>query len=172
MMQQENRDYSLSSLEDLQALVKDTFDQAPDEAFAPVPEETLKGFYLYAYTFYQQGHYDQSEHFFRLLTMLNAFNPDYWIGLGAARQAQKEYATAIEAYCAACVLDEKNQNPEPILQMANCYFALNQVKEGLKALDAAEHSAKQIDNTQLLDHLAFLRSIWSNTMKNHKKIIN
>lgn len=155
-------DKKTGTLEELQTLVSDMLAKAPDKLLAPVPQEALQGLYAYAHQFYQQGHYEQSENTFRMLTYLNALEPKYWKGLGAAKQLQKNYSGAIEAYSAARLLDTNNSDPEPSLQSANCYFALQQVKEGLRALNVAERSAKGKNDNKMVAHIALLKSMWSN----------
>lgn len=160
-----NNEEALSTLQDLQGQISAAFKEIPEEAFTSVPEDSLEALYYYAYHFYQQGKYEQAEHFFRLLTCLNTFDMSYWMGLGAARQKQKKYEAAIEAYCAARLLDKEDRDADPSLQMANCYFALKQREDGLQALQAAEQCGKRSSNTKVLDQVALLRSIWSNGLK-------
>jgi len=162
-------DAKMETLDQLQAVVKEWIDKCPDEMTAPVTPESLEGIYFFAFRFYQQGHYRQAESTFRMLSRLNAFEPKYWIGLGAALQMQNKYSKAIETYCAARLLDDKNSNPEPSLQSAICYFAQDQRKEGLRALDVAEQSAKHNHDQQTLEHIALLKTVWSNEVNNKHK---
>lgn len=160
-MQLKNEE-TFSTLHELQEQISAAFKELPEEAFESVPEETLKALYYVAYNYYQNGKYDQAEHFFRLLTCYDTFDMSYWMGLAAARQKQKKYEQAIEAYCAARLLAKDNRDAEPSIQLAICYFALKQKEDGLQALDAAASSGKQSGNAKVLDQVALLRSIWSN----------
>lgn len=162
-MQAQDKDNDFAAtLNNLHALFSEALDKAPDSAFHQLPLESLDVLYSLGYEFFEQGRYEQAEHYFQVLANLNVVDPKYWVGVGAARQMQKKYDTAIAAYSAARLLDHDNQNPEPALQMANCYASLGNTQDALRALEAAEDSAKQKNNQRVLDHVALLRTIWSN----------
>lgn len=135
-------------------------DREPMEQKAFTLEETKKTYYM-AYQLYQKQHYREAVHFFRYLTLIDATETKYWIGLGASLQMQKEYQRALESYVCAQALHGDQPDPYLYLHAADCYFALNQIEQGLKALEGAKESAKKKNNKQVLNHVDLMTKVWN-----------
>ena len=109
--------------------------------------------YANAYYHYQNKEYQKATPLFRLLAILHPFDKTYWIGLGACHQAAEEFSFAIRAYANACLMDFKDPNPH--VYMADCYLALENYTEALKAINTAHERAQVGDyyDTKLLKHI-------------------
>lgn len=129
-------------------------------AFSPA---FLNTFYAFAYRFYREGKYQEATDFFRFLTLIRPYEKRGWMGLGAAEQMSKNYHRALSAYAFLCVLDD--QDPYPHFHAAECYLALNDVIEGLLALNAA--GAACDDSPEHLDlkkKIALMRERWGESL--------
>lgn len=130
---------------------------------APVPtEEKKKEIYYIAYALYRDKCYQEAILFFRFLTMVEPAQIRYWKGLAASLQMAREYSQAICCYNCAQTLNGPQADPYLDIYRADCYFALKQVKKGLEALKAAELVAKRHKRQQILKHIGFMRTRWSN----------
>jgi secretion system chaperone SscA len=102
--------------------------------FTQLTPESMEVIYMVAYNHYNAGKYDEAEKIFRLLAMLNHFERKYWKGLGAAREAQKKYEEALQAYGYLGITDV--HDPYPPFQAAKCFVALAKPAEAEAALRA------------------------------------
>ena len=113
----------------------------------------LEGSYNLAYALYQNGKYKDSQSLFTLLTLLNPLEKKFLMGFGAASQMIADYERALEAYARVVIIDV--DDPHPHFHAAECYFALNNKEEALKALlDAEKRSSK---DKELLNKIEILR---------------
>lgn len=125
------------------------------------PLEKIEEAYLYAYVFYEKGHYEESSQIFSLLTCVSTANPTYWMGLGASLQMLKRYEEAIDAYAAAAVLEDSDSDPFPHLHAAECFYSLKINEKALQALESAEIIAKNEPKYQkLCTQINLLKSVW------------
>lgn len=76
-----------------------------------IPDELMNGVYRFAYDFYQQGKLEEAETFFRFLCLYDFKNSDYIMGLGAVKQLQKQYETALDLYALAYVHGDNDYRP-------------------------------------------------------------
>lgn len=76
-----------------------------------VPDDLMEGIYSYAYNFYHQGQLDKAAAFFRFLCIYDFYNPDYYMGLAAVYQLQKQYQKAADIYAVAFSLYEDDYRP-------------------------------------------------------------
>jgi|GEM_PF-4647831 len=127
-----------------------------------VLERKIQEIYALAYVLYSHQKYSEASHFFRLLTLISPWVAKFWKGFGASFQMQKDYREALECYLFCSQLTSPDQ-PDPYLhvQEADCYFALKEIDSGLKALEAAHLSAKKVNDIGVLQHVAFMRQLWS-----------
>lgn len=117
--------------------------------------------YALAYTLYQNLRYEDASHYFRLLVATHPSEAKFWKGLGACAQMQKDYEEALDCYCCCAHFCHQNQaDPYLFVQTADCHFALKEVNEGLKALEAARSIAKKIGDTRVLEHVALMQQVW------------
>lgn len=111
-------------------------------------DETMAKFYAAAYRLFEHRHYVDAANAFLFLVTLNAYNHDYWLGLGMATQMTGDFEAAIDAYemAAVCELD----NPIPYFYLAKCLFAMHERDSALEALDLAlEYSSDRAEYRQL-----------------------
>ncbi len=99
-------------------------------------DETLEGAYNIAYNLYKNEKYKDAQNLFYVLTMLNPLKKKFLMGFAAASQLHGDYEKALEAYAMAGIMD--GDDPYPHFYAAECYSALNNSQEMLKALQAAE----------------------------------
>lgn len=130
-MTQENL---LLSQEDLQMLVKSLLEGATVAQVNGISADTLENLYALAYGLYNAGNYKDAETLFAALTVYDAKQYRFWMGLAGARQALSLYQPAIDAYQMAAVATEL-KNPEPLFYAAKCLIRLNQKEEALAALE-------------------------------------
>lgn len=99
-----------------------------------ITDKEMESMYAIAYNFYNHGKFDRANDLFTALCQMDTYEPKYWIGLGAARQMQKNYEKAIDAYGMATLFDA--QNPLPAFYAAHCYMKLKNHERAIQALDA------------------------------------
>lgn len=133
-------------------------------AFSPVSKEKIEEMYALAYVLYQNRQYQDACHFFRLLTETSPTDVKFWNGFGACLQMLKDYEGALNCYCCSAQFS-KQIDPHVYIQTADCHFALKQVEAGLKALEIAQKIAKKTENKQILQHVAFMKQIWTSNKK-------
>jgi type III secretion system low calcium response chaperone LcrH/SycD len=102
---------------------------------AGLDEDEMEAIYGVAYHAHEQGQHADAERTFRVLCLYDHRNERYWLGLGAARQAQRDFEGAIQAYSALAEMG--SQNPLAPLHAAECYIALGMIEEAASALSAA-----------------------------------
>ena len=95
----------------------------------------LQAVHNIAYVHYSQGQYAEAERAFGVLSFCDHRQPSYWMGLGAARQLQKNHAGAVLAY--SMVAESGGTDPMAPLHAAECYIALGLFTEAVSALDQA-----------------------------------
>jgi len=126
-----------------------------------VAEEKIQEIHTTAFLLYRDRHYQDASHFFRLLAVARPSQAKYWKGLGACLQMQKNYEEALNCYLSAQILNGEKQDPYLYVHAADCYFALQQRDEGLKALESARLRAERIKDQKVLKHVALMRDRWS-----------
>lgn len=104
--------------------------------FEPAELEVI---YNLAYTLYNQGHYPEAEKAFELLCLLEPSSERFLMGLGAARQLQKNYQGAVLAYNLAAATG--NDDPMVAIRAAECYLALGWRQDAHIALKDAAHGS-------------------------------
>lgn len=133
-------------------------------SFSPVPQKKTEDMYTLAYVLYQNQHYQDASHFFRLLAETSPTDAKIWKGLGACLQMLKDYEGALNCYC-CCAQFSKQIDPYLYVQTADCFFATKQVESGLNALEVAHNVAKKTNNKKILQHVAFMQQIWMTPKK-------
>lgn len=128
---------------------------------AQMSQEELQEVYALSYLLYRDRQYHQASLFFRLLVVAQPSEAKYWKGLGACLQMKKSYEEALNCYICSQMLHRHLPDPYLYVYAADCYFALQQVEEGLKALEAARLSAEKTKHLRILQHVALMRERWS-----------
>jgi secretion system chaperone SscA len=129
--------------------------------FGDVKEVKIQETHALAYCLYRKQEYLEASHLFRLLVSSRPSNPKYWKGLGACLQMLKDYEEALNCYISAKILNQGEADPYLYLYAADCYFALKEIKNGLKALKAARLIAEETNDTSILQHVKLMREFWS-----------
>ncbi len=129
--------------------------------FGHVTEENIQKMYARAFLLYQEKRYQEASPYFRLLVMISPSEAKYWKSFGACLQMLQSYEEALNCYISAHMLNQKKRDPYLYIYAADCYFALQQREEGLKALEAARLIAKEENDQRILRHAALMRGIWS-----------
>lgn len=97
---------------DIKSLVGDIFSHLESGNVAalmmPKNDSDFTDVYSLACDYYDKGLIEQAENIFRSLCLYDFSNVDYLLGLAAVKQVQKQYQKAINIYCLAINLNEKN----------------------------------------------------------------
>lgn len=117
----------------------------------------MEELYKEGHTFYEADQYRDSCTIFKWLVLLNPYQTKYWLGLAASQQLSGFYDKALHSYALATLLD--NEDPYPHLHAFECYLALDNLEEALKALECAYVRASgKLDYQDLLSEIEFLKS--------------
>lgn len=130
--------------------------QKHEDLAAPISEESLNMKYEDAYQAYQNGNFALSIRHFECICFQDPYQPVYWEGLASAQFMQKEYALSIQSWAMVCLLDPENAKGH--LYAAECYFSLNNPKEGLKALAEAK---KRCNEESFISRINLLEKVWA-----------
>lgn len=101
--------------------------------FLGIGPEEIEGGYAQAHRYINSGQADKAEELLAQLCHLDNYQSKLWMALGVARQVQRKYTKALEAYGLAGLHD--TDNPHLPLHAAECFMALKRWQE---AADAAE----------------------------------
>ena len=101
--------------------------------------DEMEAVYSLAFNFYRTGKFDDAEKLFNFLALFDHLNAKYWFGVGAVRQAKKNFAMAIQAYTYAAFLDI--HDPKPQYHAAECYLAIGDKVHAASAINAIEEFA-------------------------------
>lgn len=117
--------------------------------------DDLRIIYSFAYTLYQTGDYDQAKPIFQQLAAFKPFEQKYWLGLAACWQMEKQYDEALKGWAMAFLL--KEEDPIPHFHAAECYEALGNDVEGIKAIRAcrARLTKSHLELEEKLIHLEY-----------------
>jgi type III secretion system low calcium response chaperone LcrH/SycD len=111
-------------------------------------EETMAKFYKAAYHLFENRHYDDAANAFLFLVTLNAYNHEYWLGLGMSTQMIGNFDSAVDAYEMAAICDI--ESPVPYFYLAKCLFAMHERESALQALNLAiEYANDLIEYSEL-----------------------
>jgi tetratricopeptide (TPR) repeat protein len=142
---------------DLKEDVLNSSDGLPKVSFAP---ESLQRMHSMAYVYYKNQCYREADALFRILVQADPLNGKYWKGLGACLQMKRNYQAALKCYGQVRKLLENKADAYLDIHCADCYFALDQITNGLKALNSARLKALKNSDKIVLNHVAFMRSRW------------
>lgn len=130
----------------------------------PVPhalsQKEKEDLYYVGYHYYRKADYERSLLFFNYLLQAEPSKIEYLIALGACLKMQKKYSEALEVFAKALLIKE-GTDVNLFVYVADCYFGLKQIKDGLQALDQAYKIAKKQNNSTILGHVVFMRRVWS-----------
>lgn len=101
-----------------------------------ISNDEMEAVYSLAFNFYRTGKYDDAEKLFNFLALFDHLNAKFWFGVGAVRQAKKNYKMAVEAYAFASFLDITN--PKPQYHAAECFLAMGDKRNAASCIYAIE----------------------------------
>lgn len=84
---------------------------------------------------------------FLFLTTLNPLIHEYWLGLGLAEQAQKNYKEALSAYMMAMLTDPSD--PVTHYYSAKCFYEKNDIQNAEAALQLALKNSQGTEHEDL-----------------------
>lgn len=97
--------------------------------------QTMGKFYQAANHLFENRHYKNAADAFLFLVTLNAYNHDYWLGLGMSMQMCGDFDFAVDAYEMAAICEI--ENPVPYFYLAKCLFAIHDRSAALQAIELA-----------------------------------
>jgi len=107
-----------------------------------IPDDMMEGLYAYAYDFYNKGQLDNAAIFFRFLCIYDFYNPDYYMGLAAVYQLQKQYQKAANIYAVAFSLAEHDYRPA--FFTGQCQLLMQKANKAKQCFELVlEHSADE-----------------------------
>lgn len=125
---------TITEAEIIDAANKMINDGATVKELKGITNSEMEAVYSLAFNYYRTGNYDDAEKLFNFLALFDHLNQKFWMGVGAVRQAKKNYAGAVQAYGYASFLDLSN--PKPQLHAAECFLALGDKRNAASSLEA------------------------------------
>lgn len=105
-----------------------------------ITTEEMEAVYALAHDYYRTGRYADSESLFEFLTLFDHLTVKYWMGLAGARQAQKKFQKALEAYALVVgSLDVKNYKAG--YYAAQCFLAVGDRESAASSIAHVRHFA-------------------------------
>lgn len=144
------------------AIAKEIFEtgKIPKEALG-FSDDRIEAIYGQAYRLYNTGQYMDASHLFRLLMILDATEPKYYIGLAACLHMLKDFSNAAQVYITCSVIDPTS--PVPFFHASDCYIQLRDRPSAIFMLEMAVQRAGEKPEYQVLKERALL------TISNLKK---
>lgn len=96
-------------------------------------DTAMSEFYKAACQLLEHKQYVDAANAFLFLATLNAYQHDYWLGLGMSTQLFGDFEGAIDAYELAAICDV--ENPIPYFYLAKCLFATHERENAREALN-------------------------------------
>ncbi|WP_413735583.1 type III secretion system translocator chaperone SicA [Sodalis sp. RH21] len=105
-------------------------------------DEMMEGLYAHAYAFYNKGQLDEAATFFRFLCIYDFYNPDYYMGLGAVYQLQKQFQKAADIYAVAFALAQNDYRP--VFFSGQCQLLMQKANKAKQCFELViEHSQEE-----------------------------
>ncbi len=105
-----------------------------------ISDKELEAIYLIGYTQYMSGKYEEARKTFGILMLFNPYEYKYCFGLASSFKMIKEPAAAAILYMHAASLDP--ENPEPVVQLAECLIQMDDLVGAKENLERAIAMAK------------------------------
>lgn len=127
-----------------------------------LPLEGTAELYSLGYSLYNAKEYGEASHLFRTLVALEPKQAKYWKGFAACLQMQKQYEMAVVCYLFVQFLEGELKDLHLYVHLADCYFALKNIPEGLACLEKAGSEASKKGEQSLVSHVKLMQTLWSN----------
>lgn len=137
------------SPEDLEKVVSAVMHGATVAQAAGISKDVLEGLYGVGRNLYASGNYADARTIFQALSIYDASDYRFWMGLGGSCQALEAYEAAVDAYQMASVATSL-KNPEPLFYAVKCLLRMNRKEDAVAGLQgllatadktAPEHAA-------------------------------
>ncbi len=115
----------------VKSIVEDGYTKAD---FAGISSNELDAGYAQAYRLIDVGQAEQAEALLELLCQLDHYQSRLFMGLGVARQMQRKYERALDAYGVAALHD--TDNPHIPMRAAECFMATQRYHDAASAAEA------------------------------------
>ncbi|MEO1524987.1 MAG: SycD/LcrH family type III secretion system chaperone [Planctomycetota bacterium] len=102
--------------------------------FMGITSDEMDATYAHGISLLNLGQFDEAEDIFKLGAELDMYDERMWMGLGAARQKNGNFAGAVDAYAVAVTLTP--DNPVIALRSAECLIADGRKEQAEQALHA------------------------------------
>lgn len=107
-----------------------------------LPDEMMEGLYAHAYDFYHKGQLEEAATFFRFLCIYDFYNADYYMGLAAVYQLQKQFQKAADIYAVAFSLAENDYRP--VFYTGQCQLMMNKANKAKQCFELViEHCQEE-----------------------------
>lgn len=107
----------------------------PAKDVLQMPPEMIETLYSHAYNMYNQGKYDEAEHLFRFLMLLDPQEAKYAFGQAAVVHMKKDFEQAAKMYYLVTMLNP--DDPMPHYHASDCYMQLRDLGSALLSLEYA-----------------------------------
>jgi Flp pilus assembly protein TadD len=125
------------------------------EERAVFPEASEEILHHFAYSCYQQGHFDKAINTFRLLTMFCPQNGGYWYGLGSSLMLKGNIEEARRAFQIASI--HSPNDPRPFAYWAECAARQGDRDVADRIIAQAEEKAKQPQFTSFQEQIEVIK---------------
>jgi type III secretion system low calcium response chaperone LcrH/SycD len=98
-----------------------------------LPDEMMEGLYAHAYDFYHKGQLEEAGTFFRFLCIYDFYNADYYMGLAAVYQLQKQFQKAADIYAVAFSLGQNDYRP--VFYTGQCQLLMNKANKAKQCFE-------------------------------------
>lgn len=98
--------------------------------------EDLEVLYATAHRLYEAKDFIRAKEIFHQLIMSKPLHQKYWLGLAACMQLEKRFEEALRVWGVASIID--GDDPMPHFHAAECFVALKDFDQALKALEASK----------------------------------
>ncbi len=99
-------------------------------------QDDLERMYNLAYNYYSSDNYAQAEPIFKLLSLYDALDPRFSLGLAGCYQATGNFERALEIYQLAAAASGLN-DPTPLYYASICFINLGKTEEAIAGLEGA-----------------------------------
>lgn len=98
-----------------------------------IAQETLEGLYAVARDLYVSGNFTDAQTVFQALSLYDADDWRFWMGLAGCRQALENFSGAVDAYQMASIATNL-KNPEPLFYAVKCLLKMNRKEDAVAGL--------------------------------------
>ena len=152
MFQIEKKKLIQNTLKEVAGLLKKT--EPLNKDFS---NEDLELLYSVATSLHHAGEATQAGEIFHQLALANPLTQKYWKGIGSCFQSENCWEKAAKAWEMATLI--QREDPLPYVHLAECCFAMDNIKKALEALKAAK-SLNIKNSREVTKKILFLEDTW------------